>query len=127
MDVAFIEFGKADTDNALTQLTSDEIDNLAFGAIELDRNGRILQYNATESRITGRNPKEVIGRNFFSEIAPCCNRPEFRGVFEAGVASGALNTVIDYIFDYRMAPTRVKVHMKKALIGDNYWTFVKRL
>ena len=70
---------------------------------------------------------EVIGRNFFNEIAPCCNKPAFRGVFDAGVQSGYLNAIFDYTFDYVMKPTRVKIHMKKALIGDTYWIFVKRL
>jgi len=31
------------------------------------------------------------------------------------------------VFDYNMAPTKVKVHMKKALVGDTFWVFVKRV
>lgn len=122
-----IEFGQDSVENALAWLSPQEIDSLAFGAIELDRTGRVLRYNVTESKLTGRRPEDVIGRNFFQEIAPCCNKPAFRGVFEAGVASGSLNAIFDYTFDYRMNPTRVKVHMKKAMVGDTYWVFVKRL
>ena len=57
----------------------------------------------------------MIGRNFFNEIAPCCNKPSFRGVFDAGVRSGHLNAIFDYVFDYKMNPTRVKIQMKAAL------------
>jgi photoactive yellow protein len=35
--------------------------------------------------------------------------------------------MIEYTFNYQMKPTKVKVHMKKALVGDSYWVFVKRL
>ena len=122
-----IGFGKADIDNVLSKMSTADIDKLAFGAVELGRTGRILRYNAAEGAITGRDPKAVIGRNFFTEVAPCTNTPGFRGVFDKGVASGDLNTMIEYTFDYNMKATKVKVHMKKALAGDNYWVFVKRL
>ncbi len=122
-----IEFGRDDVDNVMAQLSPREIDSLAFGAIQLDRAGKVLTYNVTESVITGRRPEDVLGRNFFNEIAPCCNKPGFRGVFDAGVADGNLCAMFDYTFDYRMNPIRVRVQMKKALVGDTFWVFVKRL
>ena len=121
-----IEFGQDDLDNVMATLSPREIDGLAFGAIQLDRAGKVLTYNMTESAITGRRPEDVLGRNFFDDIAPCCNKPGFRGVFDAGVASGKLCAMFDYVFDYRMNPTRVKVQMKKSLVDDTYWVFVKR-
>ena len=122
-----VNFGKDDVENVLARMTPQQLDQLAFGAIQLDAHGRILAYNATEASITGRDPKEVVGRNFFREVAPCTDNEKFRGVFDAGVRSGNLNTMFEYTFDYRMTPTRVKIHMKKALVGDSYWIFVKRL
>jgi len=86
-----------------------------------------LKYNATEGAITGRDPKAMVGKNFFRNVAPCTNRPEFKGVFDAGVKSGDLSTLFEYVFDYEMVPTKVKVHMKKAISGDTYWIFVKRI
>ena len=122
-----IEFGQADLDNVMARLSAVEIDTLPFGAIQLSAAGVVLSYNQTESVITGRRKEAVIGRNFFNEIAPCCNKPGFRGVFDAGVAAGNLNAMFDYVFDYRMNPTRVRVQMKAALTGDSYWVFVRRL
>lgn len=125
--VTTAEFGKDDIDNAISQLNDQQIDGLAFGAIELDARGTILRFNHTEGAITGRDPKAVTGKNFFTEIAPCTNTPAFKGEFDKGVAAGNLNTMIDYLFDYQMQPTKVRVHMKKSLIGDSYWVFVKRM
>ena len=122
-----IEFGQDDLDNVISKLSSHEVDNLTFGAIQLDRDGTVLTYNMTESAITGRRREDVMGRNFFKDIAPCCNKSGFRGVFDAGVAAGDLCAMFDYTFDYRMNPTRVRVQMKKSLVGDTYWVFVKRL
>ncbi len=122
-----VEFGKADIENVMAGMSKAEIDGLAFGAIQLDAKGTILQYNMAEGQITGRDPKAVVGKNFFTDVAPCTNTPAFKGAFDAGVKAGTLNTMIEYTFDYEMKPTKVKVHMKKALVGDSYWVFVKRL
>lgn len=108
-------------------MSEEELDNLAFGAIQLDRDGRILTYNAAESEITGRDPESVKGRNFFTEVAPCTDTEEFRGKFQAGVAEGRLNSLFEYVFDYHMSPTKVQVHMKQSLQGDTWWVFVKRI
>ena len=104
-----------------------QLNKLAFGAVELDASGKILKYNAVEGAITGRDPKAVIGKNFFTEVAPCTNRPEFKGVFDAGVRAKNLNTMFEYVFDHQMKPTKVKIHMKRAISGDSYWMFVKRV
>ena len=108
-------------------MTAEEIDNLPFGAIQLDAQGRILFYNIAEGDITGRNPRDMVGKNFFQDVAPCTNTPAFHGKFAAGVASGDLNARFEYVFDYNMRPTKVWVHMKKAITGDTYWVLVKRL
>lgn len=122
-----IAFGKSDIENTLGKMSKGDIDKLAFGAIELDKTGTILKYNAAEGAITGRDPSAVIGKNFFRDVAPCTSTPAFKGVFEAGVKNNDLNTMFEYVFDYNMKPTKVKVHMKRAISGDSYWIFVKRL
>ena len=127
MTLNIIGFGKDDIDNVLAKLTAREVDQLAFGAVQLDAKGTVLQYNAAEASITGRKREDVIGRNFFAEVAPCTSTPAFKGVFDKGVRAGNLNTMFEYVFDYKMAATKVKIHMKKALSGDSYWIFVKRL
>ena len=122
-----VAFGKTDIDNVLSKMDDAQLNKLAFGAVELDASGKILKYNAVEGAITGRDPKAVIGKNFFTEVAPCTNRPEFKGVFDAGVRAKNLNTMFEYVFDHQMKPTKVKIHMKRAMSGDTYWMFVKRV
>ncbi len=127
VQMVLVEFGSDDIENSMSRLSASDIDKLAFGTIQLDAKGHILQFNAMEGRITGRDPKQMIGRNFFTDVAPCTDTPIFKGEFDKGVRSGNLNIMFEYTFDYKMAPTRVKVHMKKALAGDGYWVFIKRI
>ena len=126
-DMDLVGFNKADIDNVLNRMAEKDIDKLAFGAIELDGTGKVLRYNAAEGAITGRSPAAVIGKNFFRDVAPCTSKPSFKGVFDAGVRDNNLNTMFEYVFDYQMKPTKVKVHMKKALSGGTFWIFVKRI
>ena len=126
-DMVIQTLDTTDIDNVFARMDAKQIDTLAFGAVQLDAKGNILAYNAAEGEITGRNPKTVIGKNFFKDVAPCTRSPKFEGVFQQGVKSGNLSAVFDYTFDYKMTPTQVRVHMKKAISGDSYWIFVKRL
>lgn len=126
-NLEYIQFGSGDIDNVIEKLSASEIDRLAFGAVQLDKAGNIIQYNSAEGQITGRDPKTMIGKNFFRDVAPCTNTPTFKGEFDKGVKSGNLATIFEYTFNYNMKPTKVKVHMKKAITGDSYWVFVKRL
>ncbi len=121
-----VQFGTDDIENTLAKMGEGQLDKLAFGAIQLDADGNILQYNAAEGDITGRDPKSVIGKNFFKDVAPCTDSKEFKGRFEEGVKQGNLNSMFEYTFDYQMQPTKVKVHMKKAMVGDSFWILVKR-
>jgi photoactive yellow protein len=125
--LSVIAFGKDDIDNSLSKLSGNQIDELAFGAIQLDSKGKILRYNQAEAMITGRQASAVIGTNFFRDVAPCTNTARFKGVFDAGVRSDNLNTMFEYVFDYKMNPTKVKIHMKKAISDGTFWIFVKRL
>lgn len=122
-----VAFGKSDIENVMSKMSAKDINTLAFGAIQLDSLGKILTYNAAEGAITGRDPGTVIGKNFFRDVAPCTNTSKFKGVFDAGVKADNLNTMFEYVFDYNMNPTKVKIHMKKAISGGTYWIFVKRV
>ncbi len=126
MAMDWVKFGEDDLENKLAKMSEKDIDGLSFGAIELDARGNIKRYNSAEGEITGRDPKSVIGKNFFDDVAPCTKSPEFFGKFQEGVKSDNLNVLFEYRFDYQMTPTKVKVHMKKSLSGDSYWVFVKR-
>lgn len=124
---ATVRYGAADIDNVLARLSPEQLDELPFGAIKVDRRGTILLYNKAESLISGRDPQRVIGKNFFRDIAPCTNRPEFLGRFVAGLLSGKLDVRFEYFFDFKMAPAKVSVHLRRSYFDDTVWILVERI
>jgi photoactive yellow protein len=110
----------------MSSLSDEEIDNLMYGAVELDAEGKILRYNIAESELTGRRPEDVIGRNFFNDVAPCTRSDEFSGRFFNGVKTGEFNAVFEYVFDHEMTPTKVRILMIKSVARDSYWLLIKR-
>ncbi len=121
-----IPFGAKDVDNILAR-EPHRAEFLAFGAILLDRQGMILKYSQAEGLIAGRNPSEVIGKNFFNDVAPCAKGKRLYGEFLKFFNAGSINTMLDYEFDYKMKPVRVRIHLKSAPDGQQCWMFVKRL
>jgi photoactive yellow protein len=116
--------GRAEIEQ-IESLGERELDQLPFGAIRLDRNGTILAFNQTEVRLTGRRKASVLGKNFFTEVAPCTNVQEFAGRFREGVAQGRLHTVFPYLFDFEMEPRKVWVTLFYSNVTDTTWVFVR--
>jgi len=120
-----IPFGSGDIDNIL-QREPNRVERLPFGAVLIDREGKILKYNAAEGLIANRAPMDCVGKNFFNDIAPCAKGKRFHGEFLKFSKSGNINVLFDYEFDYKMKPVRVRIHMKSGADGQSCWLFVKR-
>ena len=45
-------------------LSESELEQLPFGAIQLDTTGRILRYNGFESRLSGIHRNRALGKHF---------------------------------------------------------------
>jgi photoactive yellow protein len=110
---------------AIDMMSEKELDGLPFGAIRLDKEGKVLSYNATEAKLTGRDPKRVIGRNFFTDVAPCTNVQAFAGRFREGVAKGTMHEIFPYRFDFQMAPRDVTVTLFYSQQTESAWVFVR--
>ena len=104
--------GAPNGENALETvrgLSEEELDALPFGAIRLDREGTVVAYNKAESELSGCDPAWVVGRNFFTEVAPCANVRAFGGRFRAGVEAGSLFEVFPFRFEFTGGPREVWV------------------
>lgn len=120
-----IPFGAQDIDNILSR-EPQRAEYLPFGAVMLDRNATIVKYNKAESMIASRVPEDVIGKNFFSDVAPCAKGKRFHGEFLKFHQTGQINVMFDYKFAYKGANVAVKIHMKAQPDGQHCWLFVKR-
>lgn len=115
------------TPQMLDALSKEQLDQLPCGAIRVDAEGRILFYSRAQALLTHREPETVIGRNFFSELAPCTVVPEFFGRFRQGVLTGNLNTTFEFVFDFDMQPVQARISMRASEQADEFWILVEPL
>ena len=84
------------------------LDLLPFGVIRMTGDGIVVAYNECESRMAGLSLQSVLGRHFFTEIAPCTNNALVAGRFKA---EPTLDATIDYVFSLRLKPMPVRLRM----------------
>lgn len=106
-------------------LTNKQLDALPFGAIQLDRDGTILQFNEYEANLSNRRAPETVGRNFFRDVAPCTNVREFQGRFHEGLGRRELNVSFDYRFEFKPSPRNVRVTLFFSAPTETVWVFVQ--
>jgi photoactive yellow protein len=86
------------------------LDALPFGLIAMHPDGVVAHYNLAEAALSGLTPKRVVGRNFFSSVAPCTNN--FMVAHRFHVES-QIDDIIDYVFTLRIAPVKVRLRLMK--------------
>lgn len=90
----------------------EAMDVLGFGVIGFDLDEIVVVYNAFESARAGIGKERVLGRNVFTDVAPCTNNflvsQRYRDALEQGVD---LDEQLDYVFTLRMAPTPVRLRL----------------
>jgi methyl-accepting chemotaxis protein len=122
MTVQRIEIDSTSLVDEVGTMSAAELDALPFGAIQLDASGTILAYNRAEESISGRRADEVLGKNFFDDIAPCTRVRRFQGAFQVGLERKSLNEVFDFTFRFPEGPREVRIRMIYS--GSAVWIFV---
>ncbi|HEX7243757.1 MAG TPA: PAS domain-containing protein [Longimicrobiaceae bacterium] len=108
-------------------LTETELDDLPVGMIQLDREGRVLKFNQTESDLARVQKGDAIGKSFFDEVAPCTKVQEFHGKFLEGMEKRDLHTMFNYEFRFRDGRRKdVVISMFYSKNTDTVWVLVQR-
>ena len=106
-----VSFDAPDLLTSLRDMDDAALDACSFGVIAMDAAGTVVQYNAFEERRAGMSRERVVGRHFFSEVAPCTNNYLVATRYED---EPTLDAVIPYVFTLRMRPTPVELRMLRA-------------
>ncbi len=109
---------------AADTMTPAELDRLPYGMIQLDASGRILKFNAVESRLAALPQEQQIGRHFFTEVAPCTKVQAFYGRFREGVAHEALDTTFTFHFAFKQNPRDVTVRLFYSRRTRSVWVMI---
>ncbi len=113
------------TADELSKMTPDQLDSLPYGVIELDAEGKILNYNAGESELSGRNAEQVKGKNFFTEVAPCTDVQDFHGRFLDLIEHRAVNHEFEFVFTFK-PPQTVHITMLYEQYDNSVWVMVEK-
>ena len=109
----------------LKDMSEAALDVADFGIVKVDDEGVIAFYNTYESQLAGVAPEQAVGRNFFTQVAPCSNSRLFHGRFKQGIARGELAVQFIYTFTYKMRPPLVRARMYRDSAGHN-WLLIKK-
>ncbi len=109
---------------AADDMTPAELDRLPYGIIQLDATGRIMKYNAVESRLASLDQQATIGKHFFTEVAPCTKVQAFHGRFKEGVLREALDVTFTFHFAFKMAPRDVTVRLFYSKRTRSVWVLI---
>jgi photoactive yellow protein len=125
----FFQIQGHDAPQVLDMLSESQLDQVPFGAIKLDKDAKILRYNRVEGEITGRDPRAVMGRNFFLDLAACGVGPLFWGRFKQGIMKPSYDEIFPYVFYHEMPETAMLVRMTQSrVIGErSMWVMVRRI
>jgi photoactive yellow protein len=90
------------------------LDELPVGVIVLDRHRKVVFYNRLEEQLAGRSRQSVLGRDFFTEVAPCLEIREFADEFDNGIGRRRLSGEREATFPFPLAerPRRVLVRLR---------------
>jgi len=109
----------------IDSLAPAELDQLPHGAIQLDTTGRVLQINAFEQKALGVKAADVVGRNFFAQVAPCTYVKDFHGRFLLGLAQRRPHTRFRFSFTGRQGDANVAVTLLNNLRTDRGWVLIR--
>jgi len=96
----------------LSSMEASEIDALPFGYIALAPDGTVRKYNRYEADLARKDPKDVLGRNFFRDVAPCTQVQDFEGRFQEFVNDDEAPATMSFEFEFRF-----RHGSQKVLIG----------
>jgi photoactive yellow protein len=124
-DSTSLEFDDPAVGEQLRNASEDTLNDADFGIIRLDDDGVVQFFNDYESNLSGVDPDDALGQNYFNELAPCSNNRVFYGRFRKGLKKGEMDEHFTYTFTYKMRPTLVNVHLYRDDEGNN-WIMVRK-
>jgi photoactive yellow protein len=103
----------------LETASAADLDTLPFGLVAMRPDGTVERYNLAEGSLSGLTPERVVGRNFFTSVAPCTNNFMVAHRFET---EPEIDAVVDYVFTFRLAPLKVRLRLLRR--PDARWMYL---
>jgi photoactive yellow protein len=96
--------------NDLNRSSTSDFNAANFGIVKMDLNGTVTDYNDNQAQHTGMSKGAVMGKHFFTQVAPCTNNFLVAQKFQN---EATLDNKLGYTFTIKMAPTPVNLRLMK--------------
>jgi photoactive yellow protein len=120
---AAIDFDTTDLAANVERLNEAERDALPFGVIELDREGTVLIYNATEQRLSGFGTMPL-GKNFF-EVSRSPNKRDLEARIMHAIEEGPVDFEVAWRGGRGAMERELRFRVMSSRRGG-VWIFVER-
>lgn len=120
-----VSFDDPEIAASVERLSPAERDALPFGVIKLDASRQVTFFSRTEAEQSGYGARPAIGKDFFTELAPCMATPEFLARVERAHAERTLDILFEHVGDFEDATRVLRVHIQAASDGGT-WIFLQR-
>lgn len=110
---------------SVERLSPAELDTLPFGVIKLDSSGKVSSFSQAEAAQSGYGARPAIGKNFFTDLAPCMGTPEFLSRVAQAHAERTLDVLFEHVGDFEDATRVLRIRVKAASDGGT-WILIQR-
>jgi photoactive yellow protein len=108
------------------RLSQEGLDSLPFGVVRLDEAGKVTYFSRAEAEQSGFGDRRAIGRDFFTQMAPCLGTPELMGRIERARRAGTLDILFEQVGDFGDPERELRVRVLSAS-GGGLWVFLQRI
>ena len=123
MAVPVVDFNAPDLAAQIEQLKPAELDALPFGVVQLDREGTVLFYSATEARLSGYG-MTPLGKNFF-EVGRNPRNGDLRGRIMGAMEQGKVDLDFGWTGDLADPQRDLSIRVQSSRQGG-VWMFIDR-
>lgn len=98
------------------------LERLPFGVVVVDRNAKVVDYNEYEDQLASTRA-EIVGKDFFKEVAPWAAVSNFQGRWHQFVSSSE-NMILpfDFILPSREGPVAVTIMFVRLAFDSEHAT-----
>ncbi len=100
-----ISFDEPNIREVLDQATIEGLDAFNFGIVRMKMDGTVTAYNKYESELSDFSSLEVVGKHYFTQIAPCTNN--FMIADKYNMEAEKRDEQLNYLFTNQIKPTKV--------------------
>lgn len=106
-----IDFSDSALLSYLDTCSEEQFEALPFGAIKMNHQNIIERYNQAQCEITGYETLQVLGKEFFRDVAPCTHHYM---VSEQYMMNSELDSMVHFTFNHNLKPITVKLRLLKS-------------